>query len=510
MVVAWTTTPWTLPSNLALCVHPDLYYISMQKYFGGFFPKLNHKIVKERGAFRILCNSFVTTDQGTGVVHQAPYFGENTIIAKDMKIVCPVDESGKYCDIFSTISYKKMLISICRFLANMVRMLFVFILSIHLSSEERIFDLVIACLLISDNCKVKMFLIKGEFGPEQQIHAIVALGRVLILIVRLMAPFAPFFCEFIWQNLKKFEILLYIVISIKVIFSFLKAEPNFRLLGMRLKGDQKCVMLWLVTDDSFNGITVSHGEKSVRIHLKTDTAELSSYRDLLYEVLFCFMLLYYKATKGYFYVLLAPIIFGPIISTLLSPYIHNNTVHGFVETKFNQVLDSFSFISHMIRANFGEGLEREGAAVAVYYRGKRVVHLWGGYADKEAGRLWMSSTRTVLFSATKVKKYSFRGLEAGDFDVNDRQRSGTPRTAKTGPLEALWNDNVSQKQGKLAEQLAVDKTTVSRRLHEMGKIREEKWIMYDNPKHIHSWVDPGQPTTSMPKPKKSLCASSGT
>lgn len=54
----------------------------------------------------MLCNTFVTTDQGTGIVHQAPYFGEvdyqncleNGLITKDMKIVCPVDESGRFTE----------------------------------------------------------------------------------------------------------------------------------------------------------------------------------------------------------------------------------------------------------------------------------------------------------------------------------------------------------------------------------------------------------------------------
>uniref|UniRef100_A0A1I7XRM8 HTH_48 domain-containing protein n=1 Tax=Heterorhabditis bacteriophora TaxID=37862 RepID=A0A1I7XRM8_HETBA len=127
------------------------------------------------------------------------------------------------------------------------------------------------------------------------------------------------------------------------------------------------------------------------------------------------------------------------------------------------------------------------------------------------------------------------------FDVSDRQRSGTPRTPKTNASKSLLEENPSQTRKGLAEQLAVDKATVSRRLHEMGKIRklgkwvpyelsensigirlnicisllakqrkknflwkivtvDEKWIVYDNPKRTHSWVDPGQPTTSTLKP----------
>ncbi|CAJ0573711.1 unnamed protein product, partial [Mesorhabditis spiculigera] len=138
-LVAWTTTPWTLPSNLAIVVHPDLEYVVakdkatgneyivmearlgelklpdleiVEKFLGKklegtlyepLFPYFKH-MRQQTNAFRVLTNTFVTTDQGTGVVHEAPYFGEidfhccleNGIITKDMKIVCPVDETGKF------------------------------------------------------------------------------------------------------------------------------------------------------------------------------------------------------------------------------------------------------------------------------------------------------------------------------------------------------------------------------------------------------------------------------
>uniref|UniRef100_A0A158Q609 Isoleucine--tRNA ligase, cytoplasmic n=1 Tax=Dracunculus medinensis TaxID=318479 RepID=A0A158Q609_DRAME len=149
-LAAWTTTPWTLPSNLCIAVHPELNYVvvldksSSKKYilmeeviltttkkqriselfkntdlyeildrFKGktlegktyhpLFPYFQH-LKKKLGAFRILTASFVTVDQGTGVVHQAPYFGEidfhtcleSGIITKDMKPVCPVDECGRF------------------------------------------------------------------------------------------------------------------------------------------------------------------------------------------------------------------------------------------------------------------------------------------------------------------------------------------------------------------------------------------------------------------------------
>ena len=106
-MIAWTTTPWTLPSNLALCVHPDLQYVRVKelssgkiyilmearlislfkteeeyevlaKYKGidlkdkGYKPLFDYfgHLKGEKGAFRILCDTYVTEESGTGVVHQ--------------------------------------------------------------------------------------------------------------------------------------------------------------------------------------------------------------------------------------------------------------------------------------------------------------------------------------------------------------------------------------------------------------------------------------------------------
>jgi isoleucyl-tRNA synthetase len=109
---AWTTTPWTLPANLALCVHPEIEYVKVKdleknifiimakarlesykknfKYeevetFTGaqlkgeryepLFPYFN-KLEKD-GYFVMLNDEYVTTTDGTGIVHQAPGFGED-------------------------------------------------------------------------------------------------------------------------------------------------------------------------------------------------------------------------------------------------------------------------------------------------------------------------------------------------------------------------------------------------------------------------------------------------
>ncbi|KAK2874542.1 hypothetical protein Q8A67_021695 [Cirrhinus molitorella] len=136
--IAWTTTPWTLPSNLALCVNPDFIYVkvkdnSSQKVYimmearlvalfksdseytildkfpgktleGKKYKPLFEYFIKcrETGAFSVVMDNYVRDDDGTGVVHQAPYFGaddfrvcaEYNIIQKDSTPICPVDSSG--------------------------------------------------------------------------------------------------------------------------------------------------------------------------------------------------------------------------------------------------------------------------------------------------------------------------------------------------------------------------------------------------------------------------------
>ena len=105
--LAWTTTPWTLPSNVALCVNPDedyarvlsggKYYIlakslvaklfeqceiidvkkGKQYEYAGYRPLFDFaKGVREKAWF-ITCDKFVTLEDGTGIVHIAPAFGED-------------------------------------------------------------------------------------------------------------------------------------------------------------------------------------------------------------------------------------------------------------------------------------------------------------------------------------------------------------------------------------------------------------------------------------------------
>lgn len=130
-LLIWTTTPWTLPANLAVCVNPNMNYciclLDTEKVIvGEFFAKKNNLEILEtmKGAellnykykllwdiyshytngFQVYCDEFVGEDSGTGLVHLAPAFGEddyrvclkNGIITKSDISYCPLDETGNY------------------------------------------------------------------------------------------------------------------------------------------------------------------------------------------------------------------------------------------------------------------------------------------------------------------------------------------------------------------------------------------------------------------------------
>jgi len=141
-LLVWTTTPWTLPSNLAAAVHPDLDYVTVtgrpgtdqegtrfvlaEARLGHYARELGEDaadriVARTRGAdlvgraytplfgyfadhpgaFRIVAADFVTTEDGTGVVHLAPAFGEddmNVCSEAGIEPVVPVDAQGRFTD----------------------------------------------------------------------------------------------------------------------------------------------------------------------------------------------------------------------------------------------------------------------------------------------------------------------------------------------------------------------------------------------------------------------------
>lgn len=134
-IAAWTTTPWTLPSNLGLCVNEELdyhliqdhdksltYYIAAAR-LSAYEKKRNLEIIEtikgselkgktytplfpyfaklaQEGCFQIFADDYVSTDNGTGIVHLAPAFGEddNRVMAAHgvTEMVCPVDNQGQF------------------------------------------------------------------------------------------------------------------------------------------------------------------------------------------------------------------------------------------------------------------------------------------------------------------------------------------------------------------------------------------------------------------------------
>ncbi len=134
--LAWTTTPWTLPSNLCLAVGEKLDYAyvnvgedvyvackntlhNFEKIFGKkpdivkeckgselvgrtYEPLLPYFAeLKEQGAFRVVSADYVGSDEGVGIVHTAPAFGEDdywTCKNNDIPLVNPVDSKGRFTE----------------------------------------------------------------------------------------------------------------------------------------------------------------------------------------------------------------------------------------------------------------------------------------------------------------------------------------------------------------------------------------------------------------------------
>lgn len=136
-ILAWTTTPWTLPSNMALAVNPGMTYCrvrykaqgeetclilasdlarfvlegpyEVEAEFDGsqlvgrtYQPLLPYfRDMRDKGGFRVIGGDFVSSEEGTGVVHIAPAFGEDDFTAaraEGIPIVNPVDDDGCFTE----------------------------------------------------------------------------------------------------------------------------------------------------------------------------------------------------------------------------------------------------------------------------------------------------------------------------------------------------------------------------------------------------------------------------
>lgn len=133
-LLVWTTTPWTLPSNLALMVHPRVTYVTVRERSSGscfilaqerlsfyfkdpasyevletclgsalegkrYVPLFPYYTTHVEQAFRIILEDKIASDEGTGIVHAAPAFGEMDFYAclrENITLVNPVDQNGKF------------------------------------------------------------------------------------------------------------------------------------------------------------------------------------------------------------------------------------------------------------------------------------------------------------------------------------------------------------------------------------------------------------------------------
>ena len=144
----WTTTGWTLPSNLAIAVNPKLKYVAIKtgeaevvliskKLASKYEKEIGKEVIAEfegfellglkyqplfkffentPNAFKIIAGNFVEETDGTGMVHIAPGFGEDdNIAAKEagIKTLCPVDDGGKFTsELFPYMDFKTARLSL--------------------------------------------------------------------------------------------------------------------------------------------------------------------------------------------------------------------------------------------------------------------------------------------------------------------------------------------------------------------------------------------------------------
>ena len=175
-----------------------------------------------------------------------------------------------------------------------------------------------------------------------------------------------------------------------------------------------------------------------------------------------------------------------------------------------------------------------------HLRGVLLYHFNQGKSASESHRL-LSEVYPEYAPEIRTCQQWFSRFRGRDYDIEDKERSGQPKKFEDEELEALLHEDSCQTQDELARSLGVTQQAISNRIKALGFIQkqgnwvpyelklrdverrfcmceqllqrqkrkgflhrivtgDEKWIHYDNPKRKKSYVKPGQPSTSTPKP----------
>ena len=134
---------------------------------------------------------------------------------------------------------------------------------------------------------------------------------------------------------------------------------------------------------------------------------------------------------------------------------HAAEIHGFVSKGFEPVREAFA-------ENFRERRE-VGAACCVYYKGEKVVDLWGGIRNKETGEPWEQETMALVYSATKGLSAMTLAIahSRGWLDYDERVCQYWPEFAQNGKEKITVRQLLGHQAGLFAFDQQVDKSTVA-------------------------------------------------
>ena len=135
--------------------------------------------------------------------------------------------------------------------------------------------------------------------------------------------------------------------------------------------------------------------------------------------------------------------------------IQSSVIAGFVKPGFEAVREAF--VENFTRRN------ELGAACCIYYRGEKVVDLWGGVRNKETGEPWEEDTMVLVFSATKGLSGLAMALahSRGLFNYDERVCTYWPEFAQQGKEKITVRQLLSHQAALFAFDAPVDKRVVA-------------------------------------------------